>query len=300
MYMKSLVLLALTLFVSKISTEYCYYRHGKESNGSYIECELAGTGEPIEGISLMHLERNTTISILKKELLAPFPNLKTLFMTAANIRKIEPDAFTNLTLVMVDLYNNKLEVLRRGTFSGQKKISYMDLSYNYFKNLTAATFSGLIGLEWLSLNANQIGLIESSALNDLVKLKSLYLRYNKISNLHVDTFKKLTALEVLDLSMNNLKTISAGLLSNQEQLYTLLLDFNALENIADGAFDKTITLTYLDVSNNRLKELPEDLFNNTKKLEVLRASNNQIRAFNYTVLLSKTSFLREVLLYNNS
>lgn len=298
--MKTFVLLALTIFLNKASTEYCYYQQGKESNGSYIQCEYVDTDEPIEGISLIHLDQNTTIPILKKEFFAPFPNLKTLFMTAANIRKIETDAFTNLTLEMVDLYHNKLEVLELGTFKNQTKLTYMDLSYNYFKNLTSATLSGLTAIEWLSLNGNQIELIEASALNDLVNLKAIYLRYNHIPSLHVDVFKKLTALEILDLSMNNLKVISDQLLSEQVHLITLLLDFNALEKIAEGAFSKTTALTYLDLSNNRLEELQEDLFNSTKRLEVLKASDNKIATFNYTVLLSKTPFLREVHLYNNS
>ncbi|KAF5298575.1 hypothetical protein FQR65_LT09669 [Abscondita terminalis] len=295
--MKICYLFFLCICLNCVFAEYCYYR--KNENSSYLDCEYVDVEEPIEGISLIHLQYNTTITVIEKNLLSQFKNLKTLFLTAANIKKIESEAFKNhSSLEMIDLYHNKLEVIENGTFSEQKELKYLDLSYNMFKTLTSTMLSGLISLEWLSLNSNQLKLIDGSAFKETPKLKALFLRFNLIESLDAKSFKKLSELETLDLSANALKTIPVGLFSGQTKLNTLMLQYNSLQIIPNNTFDSTSELTWLDVSFNNISKFPEDLLARTNKLEVLRINNNNFTDLNATVLISYTPKLREFNYYS--
>lgn len=291
--------LLLFTFIKSTLSENCYYREGKESNDSYLDCEIFQMEVPIQGISLIHLKHNTTISRISKRLLAPFKDLKTLYITAANVESIEPGALQNYKLEIVDLYHNNLQSIENGTFNTQNVLTYLDLSYNKFRILNSTTFYGLVSLEWLSLNANGIRIIKKHTFDNLRSLKALFLMYNRITVLEEDAFKYLKLLEVLDLSMNLITKVPSSLFSGQQRLLKLEVRYNFLSGLPKLIFQNTPSLTVLDISQNQITRLQENLFQHTRELEILRFNDNNITIFNASLFLQFTPHLREVHFFHN-
>ncbi|KAF2901112.1 hypothetical protein ILUMI_05075 [Ignelater luminosus] len=292
-------LLIISTIFDQIICEYCYYREGKELEDNYLDCEYLDRNEPIEGIGLIHLKHNTTIPIIKKGLLSPFKNLKTLYITAANVEKIEVGALDNFKLEMLDLYHNNIKIIENGTFNSLGSLKYLDLSYNKFESVEKTAFEGLISLEWLSLNSNLLTSIRNGAFNDLKQLKSLYLAFNKISNLEGGAFQNLISLESIDLSFNSLTDIPSNLFTSQKNLQYLYMKHNTLESLPDNLFENVTNLLILDVSQNKIKELQENLFYNAKLLNTIKFNSNEVSKFNSTSLLEHAPNLQEVHLFYN-
>ncbi|KAH3711429.1 hypothetical protein DPMN_071098 [Dreissena polymorpha] len=95
------------------------------------------------------------------------------------------------------------------------------LSYNQLRNISRATFSGLIKLQYLYLHSNALESIDDGVFAEVPNLTTLWLSDNKLRNISRATFRGLIKLQ------------------------TLILENNALESIDDGVFAEVTNLNRL-------------------------------------------------------
>ena len=126
------------------------------------------------------------------------------------------------------LNNNEILDIEPGGFVHNTNCTNLRLSYNKITEVKKHMWTGLVALEYLSLEHNDIEYIEPSAFADLPNLKGLYLHNNKLTTLPENIFplKQMPTIEILTLHDNNLKHNELGWLhelcnSGEIQEYTI-------------------------------------------------------------------------------
>ncbi|XP_078095887.1 leucine-rich repeat-containing protein 38-like [Mustelus asterias] len=129
--------------------------------------------------------------------------IRKILLSNNRIQEIPSDFFMYYgDLVYLDLSNNSLASIAKGTFSTTKLI-YLDLRYNNFSQLSPGLFSSAHRLIMLRLGNNpRLGLVDKAA------------------------FRSLDLLQVLELNDNALEALSAAALSSLPSLRTLRLEGN--------------------------------------------------------------------------
>lgn len=202
---------------------------------------------------------NISVSSKDLEIIAALPQLRCLTMAQCGLAGIAP-------------------------LSEAKKLTYLDLSNNAIRDLTA--IEGMSNLSELKLNHNAV--TELSSLSTLVRLEILELSYNlfttpapldgciRLRNLNLSNndltdltgLNRLAGLQVLDLSETGLTDVSV--LAINTSLTSLDLSNNALTDIS--ALKSLNKLNTLDISNNQVAQLPQ--FDKSCPLVTLNASHN--------------------------
>ncbi|RWS04160.1 leucine-rich repeats and immunoglobulin-like domains protein 3 [Dinothrombium tinctorium] len=189
---------------------------------------------------------------------------------------------------ILDLSQNAIAYLHRGSFNRLLLLRKIDLSHNklteisddlfiQFSNESSSTTSSspsFLSLEELQLNNNFLDSFPN--VNNLPNLRSLVLHHNNISTLVNSSVSVYTNLEVLDLSYNRITNIPYTFL-NSTKLKTVLLSNNRLSIIENGSFDRLSELINLKLAKNRLTSFPKDLFRQMCNLRYLDLSRNKLR-----------------------
>uniref|UniRef100_A0A182VVJ1 LRRCT domain-containing protein n=1 Tax=Anopheles minimus TaxID=112268 RepID=A0A182VVJ1_9DIPT len=178
-------------------------------------------------------------------------------------------------LVSLELHDNQIDVLAKGTFQADihTKLMMISLSYNNIKQLQTHTFVDLEELEALLLEDNRIETIEKRAFLNLSNLKLINLRGNRLSKVADEAFQNLPELEKLDLAYNSLSAFDFMFL-DQLSLMKLVLRDNKLATITRELFGNMPHLHWLDLSGNEIMELEYDTLRTARKLQVLMLSHN--------------------------
>ncbi|CAG10159.1 unnamed protein product, partial [Tetraodon nigroviridis] len=95
------------------------------------------------------------------------------------------------------LSNNKISLLRNGSFYGLAALEKLDLKNNLISTVEPGAFRGLLALRRLDLSNNRIGCLHPDMFVDLGNLLKLNLSGNIFSTLSVGLFAHLVALRVL-------------------------------------------------------------------------------------------------------
>ena len=126
------------------------------------------------------------------------------------------------------LNNNCLVNIESGAFAKYSQCTKISLDWNRLTEVRNDMWTGLLALEWLSLEHNEIKHIGPSAFADLPNLKGLYLHNNRLTTLPGNIFpsKQMPTLEILTLHENSLKRSELGWLhklcdKGQVQEYTI-------------------------------------------------------------------------------
>ena len=129
------------------------------------------------------------------------------------------------------LNNNCIADIESGVFAKNSKCTYLRLDRNRLTEVRKEMWTGLVALEWLSLEHNDIEIVHPFAFADLPNLKGLYLDNNKLTTLPGNIFPlmQILILEILTLHRNNLKRDQLSWLrklcdGGQIQQYTALGD----------------------------------------------------------------------------
>ncbi|XP_072887885.1 leucine-rich repeat-containing protein 38-like [Hemitrygon akajei] len=129
--------------------------------------------------------------------------VRKLLMSNNQIQEIPADFFMYYgDLVYLDLSNNSLSTISKGTFSTTKLI-YLDLRYNNFSQLSPGAFSSARRLIRLRLGNNP-----------------------NLEKVDKEAFQSLNVLQVLELNDNALEILSVTALSSLPSLRTLRLEGN--------------------------------------------------------------------------
>ena len=104
------------------------------------------------------------------------------------------------------LNNNCLVNIKSGAFSNYSQCTKISLDWNRLTEVRHDMWKGLVALEWLSLEHNEIKHIEPSAFADLPNLKGLYLHNNKLTTLadNILPLKQMHVIEIVTLHGNDL------------------------------------------------------------------------------------------------
>ncbi|XP_029305333.1 adhesion G protein-coupled receptor A3 [Cottoperca gobio] len=116
---------------------------------------------------------------------------------------LQPSFLPNRT-VSLNLSNNKISLLRNGSFYGLAVLEKLDLKNNLISTLEPGAFRGLLALRRLDLSNNRIGCLSAEMFLDLGNLSKLNLSGNIFSTLTVGLFTHLVALRVLHFSTETL------------------------------------------------------------------------------------------------
>ncbi|CAK6962379.1 adhesion G protein-coupled receptor A3 [Scomber scombrus] len=116
---------------------------------------------------------------------------------------LQPSFLPNRT-VSLNLSNNKISLLRNGSFYGLAALEKLDLKNNLISTVEPGAFRGLLALRRLDLSNNRIGCLSPEMFLDLGNLSKLNLSGNIFSTLTMGLFTHLLALKVLHLSTETL------------------------------------------------------------------------------------------------
>ncbi|KAM3606459.1 uncharacterized protein V6R79_016895 [Siganus canaliculatus] len=116
---------------------------------------------------------------------------------------LQPNFLPNRTFSL-NLSNNKISLLRNGSFYGLAILEKLDLKNNLISTVEPGAFRGLLALRKLDLSDNRIGCLSPEMFLDLGSLSKLNLSGNIFSTLTVGLFTHLVALRVLHFSTETL------------------------------------------------------------------------------------------------
>ncbi|XP_076069254.1 G-protein coupled receptor GRL101-like [Oratosquilla oratoria] len=154
------------------------------------------------------------------------------------------------------LADNKLNgALRDGVFHRHANMIYLDLSNNNLTQLPRGTFRNLWRLRILLLNDNTLATFSEGTFAGLHSLRTLVLTGNQLSHLGPFAFYGLVALATLDLSHQRLIDVAARTFVGLRNLTTLTLRGNFIRRLSDQTFTGLSRIQMLDVSKNRLDTL---------------------------------------------
>ncbi|XP_011499395.1 PREDICTED: uncharacterized protein LOC105363411 isoform X2 [Ceratosolen solmsi marchali] len=130
-------------------------------------------------------------------------NLQKLVLYNCNISTVHAEAFNGLRIVIeIDLSNNHIRHLQRGTFDETERLRVLVLNQNELQRLDDDLFHDLIFLQKIELSDNQLLQIGQKAFWNLPGLQTLTLDGNNLTNLDMKSFENLPKLGSLELQKN--------------------------------------------------------------------------------------------------
>ena len=176
----------------------------------------------------------------------------------------------------LNLKGQNITTLKTGDLDGLIALDQLLLNFNDLSSLPADVFDELTALKALSLLHNDLSSLPAGVFDELTALESLYLSDNDLSSLPAGVFDKLTALEQLGLSGNDLSSLPAGVFDKLIALQVLYLSSNDLSSLPAGVFDELTALEQLGLSENDLSSLPAGIFDELAALKSLRLFDNDL------------------------
>ncbi|XP_065336197.1 protein artichoke-like [Cloeon dipterum] len=143
----------------------------------------------------------------------------------------------------------------------------------------SSALANLLTLRSLRLNRNGLTRPPRAALGPLTSLQYVFLEGNNIQSLPKGAFGRLPIVFEIQLANNNMKNISVKAFEGFLQLLKLNLSYNDLTQIPNGAFESLVSLRNLDLSHNRIEKLDNKshgLLDDCLSLEKINLSHNNI------------------------
>ncbi|KAK4884114.1 hypothetical protein RN001_000385 [Aquatica leii] len=197
---------------------------------------------------------NNLINKMSPSTFTKLPQLRTLrlrgnHLTINAISKLD----SILTVEELDISSNALVgPLDSHTFPKMQSLKYLQLAHNSFTSIKMGCLEGLTNLTALSLQHNQIDVIEDHAFIYVSKLIDLDLSHNRIVAVSGASLSHLPYLNNLDLRHNFLRALTPDLILPLKKLQSLRLDDNDISIVASDALKSDIVLKRLTLSENPL------------------------------------------------
>ncbi|CAH1158481.1 unnamed protein product [Phyllotreta striolata] len=273
-------------------------------------------------INVVSLE-NLIINQIQENAFKDFHNLDDVIVLNTKIGSIDAKAFNNVTRLRFqncgfedspDLFSEKLEEIHFGgcnleeipDLGGLLKLTFLNLTDNYLKNIEVEAFAELFELEELYLSNNEIfrlpatalinnrdlitlnldnNPLKSFALNTSDSLETLSLKNCQLETFDEDSTRKLTSLNDLVLSHNNIRNINSKALSHMSELSVIDLSYNKLTNLDDNVFAENRKLIKITLDGNDLQRLPNFYLNNNEdfSLNTFSCKNCNLSALSSSV-----------------
>ncbi|XP_040270315.1 adhesion G protein-coupled receptor A2 [Bufo bufo] len=130
---------------------------------------------------------------------APAPRKKVICTNEELLEVPEPALLPNKTGTLI-LSNNKITILKNGSFYGLLDLERLDLKNNLISKMEPGAFLGLPELKRLDISNNRIGCVIPAAFQGLSSLSRLFLSGNIFSTLSPEVFDELPSLKLVDFS----------------------------------------------------------------------------------------------------
>ena len=190
----------------------------------------------------------------------------------------------------LDLGSKGLSILKKNDFAGLVNLQRLRLDDNDLDSLPAGIFDGLAALEWLLLGDNDLSSLPENIFAGLAALQRLSLNDNDLKSLHANIFAGLSSLQNLRLNNNNLRSLSADIFAGLTALEWLYLDYNKLRDLDADIFVKIPALGHLSLNNNFLGSLDADLFDGLSSLQSLYLNHNDLNSLPEDIFADLSSF----------
>ncbi|XP_013192163.1 toll-like receptor Tollo [Amyelois transitella] len=186
-------------------------------------------------------------------------SLTTVRFSDNQLTSLPPELFSDTKeLKEIYLNNNTITVLAPGLFSDLVQLLVLDLSWNELTSdwINTSTFSGLKRLVYLDFSHNRVSKLEIALFRDLHNLQVLKMQENFIEHIPENVFSTLSNLHTLILSNNRLTTIESYAFTGLQVLTVLSIDSNRISKINSQALRNCSSLQDLHLNGNRLDEVP--------------------------------------------
>ncbi|XP_027022968.1 adhesion G protein-coupled receptor A2 isoform X1 [Tachysurus fulvidraco] len=106
--------------------------------------------------------------------------------------------------ISLNLSNNRIRVLRNGSFTGLYLLDKLDLKNNLINTIMPGAFQGLTALRKLDLSNNRIGCLTPDMFQGLTNLTKLNISGNIFSSLEPNIFQELPSLKLVNFDSESL------------------------------------------------------------------------------------------------
>ncbi|XP_037785286.1 protein artichoke-like [Penaeus monodon] len=243
---------------------------------SNLQSLADGSFEGLEGSLEKLTIKHCKLNAIPQSPLFQLGHLTNLDFENNNITEIPSFAFSKLTLVSLNLKDNRINLVSDYAFDGLKET-----------------------LEVINFNGNNLSQLPLSSLRKLSSLKKLHVAWNHIPDVHLDEHNGLPTLEYLDMSSNRIRKIKSTSLSGLPELVSLSLYMNSINSVARDAFRANPLLETLFFSHNNIRHLARETFKYTPKIRIIDLGNNNLQSI-LGGLFCNLPELEELVLANNN
>ncbi|KAK6177813.1 hypothetical protein SNE40_015842 [Patella caerulea] len=236
--------------------------------------------------------RGNQITSIHRNAFKNLVNLRTLFLNSNPIANLPDLNFGSQVLNLLDFSECQLTRIPQTL-----PASIGDLRFNKNKltRINQSDLANVTGLKMITLNYNEIDIVEYFALGNALGLKEVWLRGNKlvyiprglpdsVTQLHMGSntvyqiegrlFSNRSQLEFLDIMNNNVVNISSQAFNGLKKLRSLNFQGNQLQDIKPGTFTNLNNLTSLLLANNPIATIHDGAFGNLGNLTTLTINYN--------------------------
>ncbi len=228
-------------------------------------------GETSDAATAATLPVCSRTSRVRNAILARLPGINNCAdVTAYNLRNIDGE---------MNLHGRGITSLKAGDFSGLNGLEFLTLSGNRLSTLPAGVFDGLSAVRELSLQTNDLSSLPDGAFRGLTGPLWIKLSGNEFTAFPGEALDDLGSnLTGLYLGFNDLSSLPNDAFEDFKRLRTIDLENNDLTSLPDGIFDDVGTLEYLYLGSNDLTSLPGGVFDDLRGLLHLYLTNNELTA----------------------
>ena len=181
----------------------------------------------------------------------------------------------------------------------ENNISFMDISENFIRYITANSFWGLEKLRLLNLSRNYIEYLDADAFRGLHSLETLDMQNNLLGfrlGFHDDglLFSHLPNVIYLNLSMNRISTMDKYVFSKMVKIRNIDLSINYLQDF-NVDVERLKHLRFVNLSYNGIKHLSSDSRHSLESLGRNRDFAIDLSANNFMCNCDTLPFLRWLL-----
>lgn len=245
-------------------------------------------------LSYLNLGYNQILEVYESDLGLWAENLNTLILRSNRITYIDQGLF-NFTknLRELSLSFNPINYIHPLAFVNiSETIETLEISFAIVEEqFPQELLKPLRNLLWLSIDNNNIELLQKNALSSLEQIQYLTMESNKITSLAPNTFRGELHQQLTDLRLSNnrIELLESNTFSSLNSLHSILLGGNYIRRIESKAFNNLTSLIKIVLSNNRIKEIQHGAFNNLPILTKLDLQHNALFSFSMDTLINSTS-----------
>ena len=212
-----------------------------------------------------------------------FPSQSLSRLCYLKVLRLEANAITDIPARVVSkcgsslrelyVYRNLINNIDEAAFSGLSGIEKLSLAENRIETLPVGLFSSLDNLTSLDLAHNRISYLSEGWLEGLSRLRWLQLDSNRLVKLGPDTFRGAASLRAMRVENNPLTTIGRRTFKPIRRLDYLSIDLSRVTPLTRRTLAGLRRLKTLSLGEIGHSNLPNRVFSGVRRLKYLSLTN---------------------------